>query len=144
MTPWTVAHQAAPSMEFSRQEYWSGLPFPSLADYVFLKIKEYQDRNLGHTWWLGLPWLLSGKEPACQCGRHGFDSWVGTVLWRRKQQLTPVFLLGKSCGQRSLVGCSPWGHKESDTTEQLSTVLNLRQPFSNLIVRGFAEESYKT
>ena len=27
-TPWTVAHQAPPSMEFSRQEYWSGLPFP--------------------------------------------------------------------------------------------------------------------
>ena len=29
MTPWTVAHQAPPSMGFSRQEYWSGLPFPS-------------------------------------------------------------------------------------------------------------------
>ena len=28
-TPWTVAHQAPPSMEFSRQEYWSELPFPS-------------------------------------------------------------------------------------------------------------------
>ena len=31
-TPWTVAHQAPLSMEFSRQEYWSGLPFPSPAD----------------------------------------------------------------------------------------------------------------
>ena len=31
-TPWTVAHQAPPSMGFSRQEYWSGLPFPSLGD----------------------------------------------------------------------------------------------------------------
>ena len=31
-TPWTVAHQALPSMGFSRQEYWSGLPFPSLGD----------------------------------------------------------------------------------------------------------------
>ena len=29
VTPWTVAHQAHPSMGFSRQEYWSGLPFPS-------------------------------------------------------------------------------------------------------------------
>ena len=29
VTPWTVAHQALLSMEFSRQEYWSGLPFPS-------------------------------------------------------------------------------------------------------------------
>ena len=32
MTPWTVAHQAPPSMEFSSQEYWSGLPFPSPGD----------------------------------------------------------------------------------------------------------------
>ena len=31
-TPWTVAHQAPPSMKFSRQEYWSGLPFPSTGD----------------------------------------------------------------------------------------------------------------
>ena len=31
-TPWTVAHQAPPSMEFPRQEYWSGLPFPSPGD----------------------------------------------------------------------------------------------------------------
>ena len=32
VTPWTVVHQAPPSMEFSRQEYWSGLPFPSPGD----------------------------------------------------------------------------------------------------------------
>ena len=32
MTPGTVAYQVPPSMEFSRQEYWSGLPFPSLGD----------------------------------------------------------------------------------------------------------------
>ena len=32
VTPWTVAHQAPPSMEFSRQEYWSGLPFASPRD----------------------------------------------------------------------------------------------------------------
>ena len=32
LTPWTIAHQAPPSMGFSRQEYWSGLPFPSPGD----------------------------------------------------------------------------------------------------------------
>ena len=32
-TPWTVAYQASPSMGFSRQEYWSGLPFPSPGDF---------------------------------------------------------------------------------------------------------------
>ena len=39
------------------------------------------------------------------------------ILWRRKWQPTPVFLPGESHGRRSLVGCSPWGHTESDTTE---------------------------
>ena len=37
--------------------------------------------------------------------------------WRRKRQPTPVFLPGESHGQRSLAGCSPWGHKESDMNE---------------------------
>ena len=32
VTPWIIAHQAPPSMEFSRQEYWDGLPFPSPGD----------------------------------------------------------------------------------------------------------------
>ena len=40
--------------------------------------------------------------------------------WRRTWQLTPVLLPGKSHGQRSLVGYSPWGHQESDMTERLS------------------------
>ena len=38
-TLWTGAHKAAPSMEFSRQEYWSGLPFPSLGDLPYLGIE---------------------------------------------------------------------------------------------------------
>ena len=38
-TPWTVAHQAPLSMGFSRQEYWSGLPFPSPQINIFLKMK---------------------------------------------------------------------------------------------------------
>jgi len=41
------------------------------------------------------------------------------IPWRRKWQSTPVVLPGKSHGQSSLVGYSPWGHKESDTTERL-------------------------
>ena len=49
--------------------------------------------------------------------RHGFDLWVGKVPWRRKWQLTPVFLPGESHGQRSLEGYSPWVYKESDTIE---------------------------
>ena len=55
----------------------------------------------------------------CQYRRHGFDPWVGKIPWRRKWQPTPVFLPGKSHGQRSLVGYSPRGLKESDMTERL-------------------------
>ena len=43
-----------------------------------------------------------------------------TLFWRRKWQPTPVVLPGESHGQRSLVGYSPWGLKESDTTERLT------------------------
>ena len=42
-----------------------------------------------------------------------------TLFWRRQWQPTPVLLPGKSHGRRSLVGCSPWGRWESDTTERL-------------------------
>ena len=49
--------------------------------------------------------------------RLRFDPWVGKIPWRRKWQLTPVFLPGESHGQRSLVGYSPGGHKELDMTE---------------------------
>ena len=45
-----------------------------------------------------------------QCRRPGFDPWVG-------MESTPVFLPGRFYGQRSVVGYSPWGHKELDMTE---------------------------
>ena len=57
-----------------------------------------------------------------QCGRRGFDPWVRKFPWRRKWQPTPVFLPGESHGQRSLVGCSPWGRKEWDRIERLTLV----------------------
>ena len=53
--------------------------------------------------------------------RHEFDPSVWKNPWRRKWQPTPVFLPGKSQGQRSLVGYSAWGCKGSDTTEHACT-----------------------
>ena len=82
VTPWTAAYQAPPSMGFSRQEYWSGLPFPSLGD---LPDPGIEPRSPA----LKTDALL--PEPP---GKH--------------------FLL-----RRSLIGCSPWGRKESDVTERL-------------------------
>ena len=73
--------------------------------------------------WGGLPRRHSGKESACQCRRPRFDPWVRKILWKRKWQLTPVFLPGISHGERSLVSYSPWGRQESAMTERLSTMM---------------------
>ena len=69
----------------------------------------------------GFPGDTSGKEPASQFQRGkrcGFNPWVRKI-WRRNWLPTPVFLPGKSHGQRSLAGYSPRGPKESDRTEGL-------------------------
>ena len=55
-----------------------------------------------------------------QCGRPGFDPWVGKILWRRERLLTPVFWPGEFHGLYN-----PWGHKKSDTIEQLSLHFNM-------------------
>ena len=69
---------------------------------------------------VGFPGGSDGKQSACNVGRLGLDPWVRKIRWRRAWKPTPVFLPGESHGQRSLVGYSPWGHKESDMTEQLT------------------------
>ena len=69
----------------------------------------------------GLPWWLKWLSICLQCGRPRFNLWVGKISWRRKWQPTPGLLPGKSHGRSNLVGYSPWGHKESDMTGQLST-----------------------
>ena len=53
----------------------------------------------------------------CPQGPYSADALV--VRWRRKWQPTPVLLPGEFHGQRSLMGCSPWGCKDSDMTEWL-------------------------
>ena len=70
--------------------------------------------------WGHFPWWLRGKESACQCRRHHSDPWTRKIPWRRKWQPTPVFLPGKSYGQRSLASYSPWDCKDLDTAEQLN------------------------
>ena len=60
------------------------------------------------------------KESTCNAGDTGSIRELGRSPGRRKWQSTPAFLPGKSHGQRSLVGYSSWGCKESDTTGQLT------------------------
>ena len=113
--------------------FWANshhLPQPqtSVPTITYLPSTSFQGRPGNDTWVLFL--LLSQafnilpswfrRQGVClQCGRPRFHPWVRKIPWRRKWQPTPVFLRGKSHGWRSLAGPSPWGHKESDTTEQL-------------------------
>ena len=69
---------------------------------------------------MGLQRSLNSEKSVCQFRSHRFNPWVRNFPWRRKWQLTPVFLLGKPHVQRSLVGYSPWGCKQPDLTEWLS------------------------
>ena len=70
-----------------------------------------------------IPWTEKpGRLQSMRSLRVGHD-WATSLSlftfmhWRRKWQPTPVFLPGESQGQRSLIGCRPWGRTESDTTE---------------------------
>ena len=71
---------------------------------------------------IGIPWWLRRWSIYLQCGRPGFNPWVGRISWRRQWHPTPVFLPGKSHGWRNLVGLSPWGCKESDVNERLHSL----------------------
>ena len=61
-----------------------------------------------------LPVKLCPYAYACKC-----KCVCNCIKWRRQWHPTPVLLPGKFHGRRSLVGCSPWGREESDTTERL-------------------------
>ena len=90
-------------MGFCRQAYWSGLPFPFPGDLL--------DPGVEST------------SPALQVDSLPQNTRVYHMpcmkIRRRQWHPTPVLLPGKSHRQRSLVGCSPWGCEESDTTERL-------------------------
>jgi len=78
-----------------------------------------------HKAWASLVAQMVKKLPAIQRPRS--DPWFRKIPWRREWQSAPVFLPGDSHGQRRLVGYSPWGHKESDTTEWLAHTHHCRK-----------------
>ena len=107
-TPWTAAHQAPPSMGFSRQEYWSGLPLlspqcrrPRFNSWVW-KIHWRRDRPLTPVF-LGCPCGSAGKESTCNEDDLGLIPWVGKISWEdalEKGNAThsPVFWPGEFHG----------------------------------------------
>ena len=125
-------------MGFSRQEHWSGLPFPSPKGTIERKkVKSLSHVQLFATPWTadslpaelpGKPYLLCKNDIKKYVSYHMSEEiilepiiWSASLytvpLWRRKWQPTPVFLPGESQGQGSLVGCHLWGRTELDTTE---------------------------
>jgi len=82
-TLWTIAHQVPLSMGFSRQEHWSGLPFPSPVDLADLRI-EPRSPALGDA----LPSDPAGKD---KTKVKDLTILVNSLIWRRKWQPTPVF-----------------------------------------------------
>ena len=90
----------------------------------------------------GLPWWLRELRICLQCKRPGFDPWVRKIPWRMEWPLAPVLWPGEPHGRRSLVGCRPRGHRESDTPERLTLPLSVcsqavsDQPSGFLLVRA--------
>ena len=79
-----------------------------------------------HSSILGLPWWLRQQRICLQYRRPRFDPLVGKIPWRRDWLPTPVFLPGET-----LVGYSPWGHKESDMTEH---TFKFHQTEGNIVI----------
>ena len=89
-----------------------------------------------------LPRWLNDKKSTCQCERHKFDPWVGKTPWRRKWQPTSVFLPRESHGQRSLAGCSPWGHKRvrHDLATKQQSLMNKDGKILNKILANLIQQ----
>ena len=121
------------AMGFPKRKHWNGQPFPSPGDFYDPRLNRVSciaDRFF-NTEPPGKPDVIilhsgaSGKEYAFQCWsckRRGFDPRVRKIPCRREWLPTLVFLPGEFPGQRSLAGYSSWGHKESDTTDQLTAM----------------------
>ena len=103
-----------------------GFPGSSTGKKISLQCKRFQFNSrvrkiccrrdrLPTPLFLGFPDGSADKESACNVGKPGFDPWVWKFPWKREWLPTPVFWPGEFHGL-----CSPWGPKESNTTERLS------------------------
>ena len=120
VTPWTVAYQAPQYMVFPRQEYWSGLPFPSPmhkseseAVQSCLTLSNPMDCSLPGSSVHGISQarVLEWGATAFSINRH---EWL-TIPWRREWQPTLVFLPGEFHGQRGVWSATVHGITKSRT-----------------------------
>ena len=127
-TPWMAAHQAPPSLGFSRQEHWNGLPFTSP---MHEREKWKWSRSVMSSSWqphglqptrLLRPWDFPGKSAgvgAITFSADVLDPRYSNIFMTSSGSLLQAqhFRPREAHGQQSLVGYSPWGRKELNTTE---------------------------
>ena len=104
---------------------------------LFLFFKFHPSNHILHVYWASPVAQLVKNLPAMQ--ETWFNPWVGKTPWRRERLPTPVFLPGEFHGLYS-----PWGHKESDATKQLSLSLSLLSPTCHFSQVGFPQPSAPT
>ena len=144
VTPWTVARQAPLSVGFSRQEYWSGLPFPSPGDLFYPGIEAMplaspaSATRFFTTVPIGKTILFSGHPFSLHSrwGFHGFSEGTRWHHWLNGHEFEQA--LGVVDRQGSLVCCSSWGSRESDTTERQ----NWTEPDQNVKLSEIRKQSY--
>ena len=135
-TPWTAAYQAPPSMEFSRQEYWSGLPFPPPEDLPNPGIEPASpvfpvfeaDSSPLKKPQAGLPWWLRVKASACNVGDLG--SIPGLGRYPGELNGNP---LQYSCLENPMDGGAWWAtvHGVAKSQTRLSDLTNLTSPMNH-------------
>ena len=118
VTPWTIAYQDSPSMEFSRQEYWSGLPFPS-PEYLVKPVNPTGNQS----------WIFIGRTAEAEAPIFGH------LIWR-VDSLEKILTLGKTevrrrrVWQRMMV--EDWSQQEESVTEDNGWMASLDMSLSKL------------
>ena len=125
-TEFSVLHMLTPRCKATIAPLCLELPFPRGVLHMLhlqgtewvLKVNRSYRQNLFTTVFRKGASLVAQMAKNPQCRRPGSSPWVGKIPQRRKWQPTSVFLPGQFHGQRSLVGYSPRGRKQSDTSER--------------------------
>ena len=112
--------------EGSSRELWEGMESLHVAG-----VREPM-AELGSSRKLGASLEAQAAKNLPAMWRPGSNPWVRKMPWSREWLPTPVFLPGEFHGQRSLVGYSQWGHKESDLTEHHRLGFNFPLTISKL------------
>ena len=115
-TPWTVARQPPPSMRFSRQEYWSGLAFPSPGDLSNAGIEPWSSAWQADS----LPLSHQGEEAACQAGDMSLIPGLGRSPGEDNGSPFKYYFLGNTMDRGAWWATVYGVAKESDMTQRLN------------------------